>query len=122
SPSQADEEIWKGNKLTSEQPFPAKVRAILGMWTGCSLLLEEVGGAGRLCVAHVWMSDPVQYVLIEDIKKEATLEGERKKAGWVYLSPAIELDRFSWTMSPHSIGRGLGDQDILQRSLKLQKE
>lgn len=122
SPTKANEDIWKGNKLTSEQPFPAKVRAIQGMWTGCSLLLEEIGGTGRLCFAHVWISDPVQYIPVEDVKKEVAKEGERKKAGWVYLSPAAELDRFSWTMSPHSIGRDLGDRDLLRRSLDIQKE
>ena len=116
--ARASDELWTGNKLTNAQPFPASVRAVLPSWVGYHLLLEEIGGAGRLCVARVWFTAPLEYAPVEDTQKEVAAEPERKKAGWTYVSPAIEVDRFSWSLGPWKIGRIFGDEDILQKITK----
>lgn len=115
----ADDNIWTGNRLTSAQPFPAAVRAVLPSWVGYHLLLEEIGGEGRLCVARVWLTAPLEYTIIADRAKEVAEEPERKKKGWTYVSPAIELDRFNWSIGPSTIGRRFGEEDILQKITKI---
>jgi hypothetical protein len=115
----ADDTIWTGNKLTSAQPFPAAVRAVLPSWVGYHLLLEEIGGEGRLCIARVWITAPLEYTIVADRAKEVADEPERKKTGWTYVSPAIELDRFSWSLGPPKIGRIFGEEDILRKIMEI---
>jgi len=123
SPSlRAAEEIWTGNKLTSAQPFPAAVRAVFASWVGYDLLLEELGGRGRLCTVRVWATFPLEYKIVEDTAKELAAEPERKKNGWTYVSPAIELDRFSWSLGPLKFGRIFGEEDILGMITKPPKD
>jgi hypothetical protein len=114
----AADEIWNDNKLTPAQPFPAAVKAVLPSWVGYHLLLEEIGGTGRLCVVGVWETAPIEYVIVEDSKKELAAEAERKKAGWTYVSPSIEVNRFSWSLGPLRIGRIFGEEDILLKIIK----
>lgn len=80
--------IWSGNKLTPEQPFPAKVRAVWAGWEGYSLLLEEIGGTqNRLCIAEVHVLVSISYGLIKDTEVELKAEPQRKTERWIYLSP-----------------------------------
>jgi hypothetical protein len=118
SQSRAEDQIWQNNKLTASQPFPAAVVGVLQEWDGYLLLLEEIGGKGRLCIAQVWFSVPLEYTVIEDAQQKMAA---RKKAGWNFVSPGIELDRFSWSIGPWKIGRIFGEEDILRKAV-MQKE
>jgi hypothetical protein len=111
----AEERFWTDNKLTPDQPFPAAVRAVYQSWVGYELLLEEIGGSHRLCIAQVYMSAPLTYTLVKDPKQEVADEPKRKEAHWIYVSPAIEIDRFSWSLGPFRIGRIFGDDDVLRK-------
>lgn len=111
--SRADEsKIWLDNKLTEDQPFPARVLAVLPSWVGYHLLLEEINGKERLCVAQAWITVGLRYRLLEEpkvtIKETLTLE-----EGWIYLDPSIELSRFSWSIGAHRLGRVFGKDDLL---------
>lgn len=108
----AEQQLWTDNKMTPDQPFPARVRAVLQSWGGYDLLLEEIGGE-RLCFAHVQMSAPLSYTLVTDPKQELADEPKRKAAHWNYISPGIEINRFSWSIGPHYIGRIFGADDVL---------
>ncbi len=79
------------------------------------MLLEEIGGE-RLCFAEVNMMNPLKYTLVADPKQEAADEPRRKAADWIYLSPAIDVDRFCWR-----IGRIFGAEDVLRKAVT-QKE
>lgn len=89
---------------------------------GYSLLLEEIDGDGRLCVARILVLSPVQYTLVADTKKELAAESERKKAGWIYISPPIEVSRFSWGIGPQKIGPLFGDDDLLRRVVNAEQK
>lgn len=111
--------LWSDNKLTSEQPFSARVRAIRIGWEGCSLLLEELGGSKhRLCIAEVRALQSIGYGTIKDTKAEEKAEEQRKKEGWTYLSPAIEVSGFSWSIGAHVLGARFGEDDILMKTAK----
>ena len=47
--------IWQGNKLTPEQPFPSRVKAIGGSRVGYTLYLEEITDEkpARSCLATI---------------------------------------------------------------------
>lgn len=110
----AEQELWTGNKMTSDQPFPARVRAVSQSWVGYVLLLEEIGGE-RLCFAEVNIMAPLTYTLVANPKQEAADEPKRKAAHWIYVSPAIDVDRFSWSIGPQRIGRIFGADDVLRK-------
>ena len=85
-------------------------------WVGYELLLEEIGGSHRLCIAQVYMTTgPLSYTIIKDRKQEVANESKRKEAHWIYVSPAIEIDQFSWSLGPWRIGRIFGDEDVLRK-------
>jgi hypothetical protein len=111
--------LWHDNKLTPEQPFPARVRAVWSGWEGCFLLLEEVGGAqGRLCIAKIRVNISVDYTVVQDVKAEENSVELRKKERWIYLSPGIEVKGFSWSIGAYTLGDRFGDEDILTKTVK----
>jgi hypothetical protein len=63
--------------------------------------------------AQVYLTAPLTYTLVSDPKQELADEPKRKAAHWIYISPDIELDRFSWSLGPHRIGRIFGADDLL---------
>ena len=60
--------IWRDNKLTQDQPFPARVIAVKPSWVGYHLLLEEISGE-RLCVAQVWETTGLVYHSLDKSKE-----------------------------------------------------
>ncbi len=115
--------LWSGNKLTPEQPFPARVRAVRIGWEGCSLLLEEVGGSQRrLCIAELRVLQSIGYGVIKDTQAEEKAEEQRKKERWTYLSPAIEVTGFSWSIGAYTLGARFGEEDILAKTDKYLKD
>ena len=111
--------LWHDNKLTPEQPFPARVRAVWSGWEGYFLLLEEVGGSqGRLCIAKIRVNISVDYTVVQDVKAEESAMALRKKERWIYLSPGIEVQGFSWSVGAYTLVDRFGDEDILTKTVK----
>jgi len=81
------------------------------------LLLEEIGGDKRLCFARVYMGFPLEYRIVadSDATKETAKDPKRPAVEWTYVSPAIDVDRFSWSLGPWRIGRIFGDDDVLHK-------
>jgi hypothetical protein len=115
----AEPELWNGNKFTPEQPFPAKVRAVRVGWEGDYLLLEEIGGTEkRLCTVFIRPLEYISYGIVRDTKSEEDAEELRKQDGWIFISPGIEVDGFSWSMGLHTLGRRFGQEDILTKTFE----
>lgn len=113
----ADETHWNRNKVTPDQPFPAKVCAIAPSWVGYHLLLEELGGTHRLCIARLWMTAPLEYLILNAAKGE-TPEYPQRTEGWTYITPGIEVDRFSWSIGIAKLGKIFGNEDMLHKVSK----
>ncbi|MEP6670895.1 MAG: hypothetical protein ABJF10_17180 [Chthoniobacter sp.] len=114
--SGAEDKLWSDNKLTPAQPFPGKVCAVATLWPGYDLLIEENGGP-RVCLVRVWIPHPLEYSVLDPTKGETKENPKCLEANgnWTYLSPAIDVDRFSWSIGPMGIGRFFGDQDVLRK-------
>jgi hypothetical protein len=121
SVSQAEDKFWSDNKITPAQPFPGRVCAVATLWPGYDLLIEEIGGP-RVCLARVWVGHALEYTVLDPAKGETKEDPKCLEANgnWIYLSPAIEVDRFSWSMGSMFIGRIFGDQDVLRKVIALQ--
>jgi hypothetical protein len=115
--AQADEAFWSDNKITPGQPFPAKVCAVATSWVGYHLLLEELGGTHRLCVARLWMTAPLEYIVLDTTKGE-TPEYPQRTEGWTYITPGIDVNRFSWSIGIAKLGKVFGDEDMLHKVQK----
>lgn len=111
--TRAEEKTWSDNKITPEQPFPAKVCAVAPSWGGYHLLLEELGGTHRRCIARLWMTAPLEYIVLDAAKGE-TAEWPQRTEGWTYITPGIEVDRFSWSVGAWKLGRIFGNDDVLR--------
>ena len=78
------------------------------------LILKEIEGDGRYCLAT--FGNPLgdyQIVQKDDFDAKAM-----KQKGAIFLNPAIEVKRFSWSMGIWRHGRVFGDDDA---ATKLQK-
>ena len=117
SRAQADGTHWSGNKVTPDQPFPAKVCAVAPSWVGDHLLLEEIGGTHRLCIARLWLNAPLEYLILDAAKGE-TPEYPQRTEGWTYITPGIEVNRFSWSIGIAKLGKNFGNEDMLQKGPK----
>jgi hypothetical protein len=109
--------LWEDNKLTEAQPFPGKVLAVESGWGGYRLFLESAGdGEKRYCIAQVWPAGAPHLGYREIGKAELPKPG----VTIVYLDPAVEVDRFSWSMGPWTIGRTFGDEDCLKKAVAME--
>jgi hypothetical protein len=117
----AEDKFWSDHKLTPAQPFPGKVCAIASLWPGYDLLIEEIGG-NRVCLAQVWIGHALEYKVLDPAKGETkeTPKCLEANGNWTYLSPAIDVDRFSWSIGATTIGRIFGDQDVLRKVVALE--
>ncbi|MGV3534174.1 MAG: hypothetical protein ACO1QR_17530 [Chthoniobacteraceae bacterium] len=113
---QAEDEFWANDRLTPAQPFPGRVCAVANLWPGYNLLIEEIGGK-RLCLVRVWAGHPLEYSVLDPAKGQTRDNPQAVEAngGWTYLSPAVEINRFSWSMGPFRIGKIFGDDDVLRK-------
>jgi len=102
-------EFWKDGKITPEQPFKALVVGVIPGWKGDTVILKESGGEERYCYAHLHMNlFSYEVVSKDDYKKRGSL-------GATFLSPAVKVDSFSWSMSMHKLGRFFGDEDYVKQ-------
>jgi len=109
----AEEQTWENNKITRDQPFSGKVLAVETSWGGYRLLLQSTKDESKFCIAQIWpggggTAGSLSYKLLQrkDLPKPSVQ--------WVFLNPAIEVDRFSWSMGPWKIGRIFGDDDCVK--------
>src|SRR4051794_6054544 len=97
----AGENLWENDKITADQPFPARVCAVSPSWVGYQLLLEELGPEHRLCIARLFMTMPLEYTLLDVAKGETPEWPERTEAGWTYITPGVEVAHFSWSIGAY---------------------
>ena len=119
--TRADGELWSKNKLTPDQPFPAKVLAILPSWVGYHLLLEEIGGKQRLCVARVSETVGLEYRMLNETTR-SVMKSLTVKDGWIYLTPSVDVNRFSWSIGAWKLGRIFREDDLLFRIVERKRK
>ena len=110
--------LWVKDRITPDQPFPAKICAVSNLWPGYNLLLEEIGG-NRLCVARIWLTQFPTYSILDPAagQTRANPGAFESGRGWIYLSPSVEIEGFSWSMGVFQIGRRFED-DVLAQTLQ----
>jgi hypothetical protein len=108
------EELWREDRITPEQPFRAKVVAVQPGWGWDTIILEEIDGAGRYCLAT--FGNPLgDYTIVE---RKQFDEKAMKQKGAIFLDPPVEVARFSWSMSVWRHGRIFGDEDTATKHRK----
>ncbi len=112
----AEDSLWKNNKLTPAQPFPGRILAVDVGWGGYRLVIESIGEAEILyCIATVVPKGDSQ-LLYKVIQK---IDLPKPSNATVYLNPAVDIDRFSWSIGPWKIGRIFGDDDSVKQAITL---
>ena len=108
----ADEpKLWTDGKITPEQPFPGKVIGAIPSWGGAIVILREDGENGRYCVANLIMS-LFTYRIVEAKNFD---KKEWIQKGATFIDPRAEVERFSWSMGVHKIGRIFGEEDFVSQ-------
>ncbi|MEK7952820.1 hypothetical protein [Luteolibacter soli] len=112
----AEEALWEDNKLTPGQPFPGRVMAVESSWGGYRLVIESIGeGDKAYCIAQAWPGGQphLNYKVIQKADLPVS------SSTMIYLNPAIEVGRFSWSMGPWKIGEVFGDDDCLKKAVAM---
>jgi hypothetical protein len=120
----AEETFWSDNKITVDQPFPAKVRAVSLAWSGYDLLLEEIDGANRLCIARLYIGRPLEYKIVSESDAKTEMMKVAKLTGnaWTHLSPGIDVNRFSWSIGAWRLGGNFGEVDLLRKVVRKERK
>jgi len=108
------EELWSDDRITPQQPFRAKVVAVQPGWGWDTIVLKEIDGDGRYCMAT--FGNPLGSYKI--ILKEEFDEKAMKRNGAIFLDPPVEIARFSWSMGVWRHGRVFGDEDAATKHRK----
>ncbi len=104
-------QLWHGNRITPEQPFPARVVGVIPSWLGYALLLEEITeDSPHLCIATLWATADLSYKVVPAKEAFQKVHDSHKAT---YLTPGVEVDSFSWSMGAFLIGRRFGDKDFV---------
>ncbi|WP_200274367.1 hypothetical protein [Luteolibacter pohnpeiensis] len=108
------EELWSEDRITPEQPFRAKVVAVQPGWGWDTIVLKEIGGDERYCLAT--FGNPIGDYQI--LRKEELDAEAMKKNGAIFLDPPVEIARFSWSIGIWRHGRVFGDEDAATKHRK----
>ena len=100
------EELWSNGKITPEQPFKGSIIAVKPGWGWDTIILKEQDGKGRYCFALVGQSLSYRIVEAKDFDQAKLIE-----LGAIFITPAVEVDRFSWSMGVWEHGRRFGAND-----------
>lgn len=103
---------WDGNRFTEDQPFFGKVVAVQSHWSGYNVLIENIEKDGDYLVAYIWINEPVRYTQIDAKQRMVFLESA------IQIEPNVEVERFSWCMGPHLLGKQFGENDLIAKSIK----
>jgi hypothetical protein len=106
------EELWSEGRITPEQPFQAKVVAVQPGWGWDTIILKEIDGSGRYCLA-TFGSPLGDYKIVQ---KERFDENALKRNGAIFIDPPVEVERFSWSMGSWRHGRLFGDDDAATKN------
>ena len=112
--AQAEEELWSEGKITPEQPFKAEVIGVKPGWGWDTIILKEVDGAGRYCLA-TFGNLLGTYAIVEPDKFD---RDKMIELGATFLMPPVEVERFSWSMGIWKHGRIFGKEDAATKNYK----
>jgi hypothetical protein len=102
------DELWSNGRITPDQPFQAKVLGVKSGWGWDTIVLKEINGTGRYCLATLGNPAGTYKVIApKNFDKKAMLE-----EGVIFLEPAVEVERFSWSMGSGRYGKIFGDEDV----------
>ena len=109
-----EESVWRNDKLTPEQPFPARVVAVSASWVGYVLLLEEITDreTPTTCMATIG-SQQITYSLHLS-RNRCVQQMEHPKMHTVFLDRPIAVTKFSWDKGVHKLGLAHGKEDALR--------
>ena len=112
--AQGEEELWSEGKITPEQPFKAEVIGVKPGWGWDTIILKEVGGTGRYCLA-TFGNLLGTYAIVEPDKFD---RDRMIELGATFLTPPVEVERFSWSMGVWKHGKIFGVEDAATKSYK----
>ncbi|HEX5790459.1 MAG TPA: hypothetical protein VFY13_04860 [Luteolibacter sp.] len=102
--------LWQGNRLTPDQPFPARVIGVAASWVGYQLLLEELDAESpRYCYVHVAATGALRY-------RQASKEQALQLAHWEEETTPLPVSEFSIDNKLHQLGERFGANDLLRRA------
>jgi len=111
---QAEDELWDEGKITPEQPFKAVVLGVTPGWGWDTIILREVGGKGRYCLAT--FGNPLgTYTIVDPDKFD---QDRMLELGATFLTPPVEVQRFSWSMGVWKHGKIFGEDDAATKNYK----
>lgn len=102
--------LWHDGKITPEQPFKALVVGVFPTWVGDRIILQEIEGQERYCLA-VFQPKFSTYAVYA---KEEFIDKNISK-GATFISPGVEVERFSWSMGLQKIGKIFGEEDMVRK-------
>ena len=115
------DELWKNNKITTSQPFPAQVIAIKESWVGFELLLKEVNKeTPRYCYINIAFTFDLNYQ-VTTLEKSEKLLINAPKAAWQKLKKPTLVSDFNYTGSIYSLGKTFKEKDLLRQKTKQTK-
>jgi hypothetical protein len=100
--------LWHDGKISPEQPFKALVVGVFPSWGGDSIILQEIEGQERYCLA-VFKPKFSTYAVYS---KEEFIEKKMAEVATL-ISPGVEVERFSWSMGVEKIGKIFGEEDMV---------
>lgn len=120
--SKSDSRLWVNNKLTPEQPFPARVVAVSASWVGYTLLLEEITDdeIPLLCIAEVGYMG-VKYS-VDLVGQHSVNRMKHEQMHTEFLKKPIAVSGFSWDKGIGKLGLKYGKDDALRGWYKTVKE
>ncbi len=102
-------ELWHDGKISPEQPFKALVIGVIPGWGSDTIILQEIGEQERYCFA-------IFHRGLSTYEVQSKEEYAKKKlVGATVISPGVEVERFSWTMGVHKIGKIFGEDDLVSK-------
>jgi hypothetical protein len=106
--------FWDKGRITPEQPFKAKVIGVTPGWGWDTIILKEEAGKGRYCLA-AFGSPFGNYTIIEpdDFDRDKMIE-----QGTTFITPSVDVSRFSWTMGIWKHGSIFGEDDATTKYYK----
>lgn len=106
--------LWVNNKLTPEQPFPARVLAVSASWVGYTLLLEEITDKDMplLCVAEIGYLK-IKYSV--DLARENSINRmKHEQMHTTFLEKPVAVSKFNWDCGVGNLGKIYGKEDALR--------
>lgn len=113
----AEEDVWKNNRLTVNQPFPAEVIAIATSWVGYELLLRELDAKEpRHCHVNVAINLGLHYTLT-GLKASEKLLLNAPTTTWTMLPKPVSVNEFHYAAGAYKLGRNYGAEDLLMKAI-----